>query len=279
MKHEEMQWQTKDALPLYAQRWEPDGEVKGVICLVHGIGEHSGRYLHWAERLTAAGYVLSAIDLRGHGKSGGARGDSPSYDHFADDISIMVEEAAKRFPGKPLFLYGHSLGGLLVAFYLIQRRPKLSGAIITSPSMRTALEDQKVKVVLARILGTILPTGSMATGLEQDALSQDPAVIAAYRDDPLVHDKISFRMGKQSLMALDYVKAGAKNIDLPLLLMHGSADRITFMSGSEELADLVSGECTLKICDGLYHELHNEKEKDEVFGYLKTWLDEKSQVS
>ena len=279
MKHEEMQWQAKDGLPLYAQQWEPDGEIKGVICLVHGIGEHSGRYKDWAEKLTAAGYVVSAFDLRGHGKSGGQRGDTPSYDHYADDISILIEKAAERFTGKPLFLYGHSLGGVLVSYYLVQRRPKLAGAIITSPGLRTAIEDQKVKVVLARILGSLLPTSAMSTGLEQDALSRDPAVITDYQNDPLVHDKISFRLGKQSLMAIDYIKAGAKNIDLPLLLMHGTADRIAYSSGSEELAKLVSGECTLKLCDGFYHELHNEPEKGEVFAYLKAWLDEKSQVS
>lgn len=273
MKHEEMQLMSKDALDLFAQCWEPAGEIKAVICLVHGLGEHSSRYIHWAEMLTGAGYALLALDLRGHGKSGGQRGHTPSYDHYADDVSVLFDEAARRFPGKPCFIYGHSMGGLVVAYYLIQRQPQLAGAIITGPGLRTAIEKQKAKVILARILGTILPKGSMPSGLEQEAISRDSAVVEAYKNDPLVHDQVTFAWGKQSLQASQYIFSNADRINLPLLVMHGTDDYIAFATGSEELAGLVQGDCTLKLWEGLYHEIHNEPEKDEVFAFIKDWLD------
>ncbi len=273
MKHEEMQWQAKDATMLFAQKWEPEDDIKGVICLVHGLGEHSGRYLHWTEMLTGAGYAVITFDLRGHGKSEGQLGHTPSYDHYADDVSVLLDNAAKGFPGKPCFLYGHSLGGIIVLYHLIQRQPQLSGAIVTGPSLRSAVAEQKVKVFLARLLGSIAPKGAMPSGLEQKAISKDPAVVEAYRNDPLVHDQVSFSFGKCSLQAFDYIFNNADRINLPLLLMHGTDDRLAYASGSEELAALVPGDCTLKLWEDLYHEIHNEPEKEEVFAYLKNWLD------
>lgn len=275
MKHKEMQWQTNDGLPLFAQKWEPARSIKGAICLVHGLGEHSGRYVHWAEKFTNSGYALLSIDLPGHGKSGGDRGDTPTFDHFADHINLMLDEAEKLYPGKPCFLYGHSLGGIIALFYIIQRRPQLQGAVITSPGLRTILHMQKDKIAMAYILGSIIPRVSIPNNLELEGLSRDPAVVAAYRADPLVHNRISLRMGKKMIEAINYIFDRAAEIELPLLLMHGTADQITFASGSEELSELVSGECNLKLWDGLYHELHNENEKDEIFAFLKDWLDSK----
>ncbi len=277
MKHVEMNWLSNDALNLFAQSWEPEGEVKGAIALVHGLGEHSGRYRHWVEKLCEAGYAVVSFDLRGHGRSEGQRGHTPSFDHYADDIEILLDHTRNRFSDKPLFIYGHSLGGLIVLFFLIQRQPDLSGAVITNPGLRTALGEQKVKVMLARLLGSLMPAGSMASGLEQEALARDQAVIEAYRNDPLVHDKVSFGFGKQSLLAIDYIFSNAERINLPLLLMHGTADRIAYVSGPEELASRAPDSCNLKIWEGFYHELHNEPEKDAVFAFLKEWLDGKVQ--
>ncbi len=275
MIHEETEWRSNDNIPLYVQKWHPANEAKGVICLIHGLGEHSSRYLHWAERLTAEGYAVLAFDLRGHGNSGGERGDSPTFDHLTDDITLLLKDAEKQFPNKPCFLYGHSLGGLLVLFYLIQRRPDLAGAIVTSPALHTSTDRQKIKIALARILSRIIPRVSIPNGLDREGLSQDPAVVQAYCEDPLVHDRISLRMAKGMFDTIDYVLAQAPEIKLPLLIMNGTEDRITFASGAEKLADLIKSECTLKLWDGLYHELHNEFDKDRVFDYLKQWLEKR----
>lgn len=276
MKHEEMQWKANDGLHLYAQTWEPAGETRAVLCLVHGLGEHSGRYNHWKKRLADCGYATMAIDLRGHGLSGGQRGDITSFDHLADDVSLLVETARNVFKDRPCFIYGHSMGGLVALFYLLQRRPALSGAVITSPFLHSVLDNRKTVINLGRIVGTVLPRLSIATGLEQDALSRDRSVIAAYRHDPLVHDRGSLRSVNSSLNAIRFVYERAPELSLPLLIMHGTADRITFATGSEELARLVPGDCTLKLWENCYHELHNEPEKDEVFTFLKEWLDARS---
>jgi acylglycerol lipase len=275
VKHEEMQWVSNDGLKLFAQKWEPESEAKAVISLVHGHGEHSGRYRHWAEKLNSAGYAVLASDLRGHGRSEGQRGDSPSFDHYADDITILLEKTKELFTGKPVFLYGHSLGGLIVLFTLIQRHPQIKGAVVTSPVLQTAIVEQKAKMAAAKILGSVFPKATLPSGLEQEALSRDPAVIEAYRNDPLVHDKGSLRMAKQMLMAMENVLERGTEIEVPLLLMHGTGDKITYAAGCEQLNKVMSGSCTLKLYDDYYHELHNEPEKDEVFEYLREWLDQK----
>jgi len=272
MNHREMQWETKDGLPLFAQVWEPETKVEGIICLVHGLGEHSGRYKHWADKLTKAGFALLAFDLRGHGRSGGKRGDTPSYNHFADDIYIMLEQTAKEFPGTPTFLYGHSLGGMLVLYYLVKNKPEIKGAVVTSPGLRTMLDQQKAKVTALRILAPIMSKVTIPNGLELEGLSKNKDVVDKYRNDPLVHDRVSLRMGKGMIDTIDYIFSNASKIDIPLLLMHGSSDRITYHQGSEEIAEKINSEWTLKIWDGLYHELHNEPEKDQVFDYLLDWL-------
>ena len=275
IKHKEMQWRSDDGEPLLAGQWEPDSEVKGVICLVHGHGEHSGRYRHWAERLAGAGYAMLAIDLRGHGKSGGKRGDTPTFDHFSDDINLMLDEARREFKDIPCFLYGHSMGGLLALFCLIQRRPLLNGAVITSPLLHSVYDHKQYLTAMISFFSRIIPGLSISSNLEVDALAQDPAVIYAYRSDPLVHDRATLRLGKGLLDTIEYIFNRAGEIKLPLLIMHGTEDRINHASGSEKLAGLVSGDCTLELWESLYHELHNEEEKDEVFACLKNWLDSK----
>lgn len=277
MKHEEMKWVSYDGLPLFAQRWEPDGEVKGVINLVHGLGEHSGRYAHWADRFNNAGYALVSFDLRGHGRSGGQRGDTPSYNHFADDISIMLEKTEEIFPGIPAFIYGHSLGGMLVLYYLIQRQPVLKGAVVTSPGLRTMIDQQKIKIAAVKILGSLLPKVSIPNGLELEGLARDERVIEEYQNDSLVHDRVSLRMGKGMIETIEFIFENAAKINIPLLLMHGSGDRLTYAAGSEEISALVKEDCTLKIWDCYYHELHNEPEKDDVFKFLIEWVNSTNQ--
>jgi alpha-beta hydrolase superfamily lysophospholipase len=275
LKHEEMQWLSNDGLQIFARKWEPEGEIKAVINLVHGIGEHSGRYQRWAEQLTGAGYAVMTFDLRGHGNSGGLRGHVSTFDHYADDVSLLLENTSKQFPGKPCFLYGISLGGIIVLYYLIQRQPQISGAIVTSVGLHSPIAEQKLKVFLARLLGSIWSSGSLPSGLEPDTICRDQKVVEAYLSDPLVHDRVSFGFGKSVLQAIEYVFDNVSRINLPLLLMHGTADQLAYPSGTQTIADSVTCDCATKLFEGLSHELHNEPEKEEVFEYLREWLDQK----
>ncbi|MFN3492476.1 MAG: alpha/beta fold hydrolase, partial [Anaerolineales bacterium] len=156
MAHIETNWKSKDGLDIFAQAWEPDVvQPKAAACLVHGLGEHSSRYAHAAEAFNKEGIILFTADLRGHGKSAGARGHINSIEDFMGDIDTLFEQARSRYAGLPLFLYGHSLGGILVLHYALLRKPNIKGVIATSPGLHTALENQPVKVLLAKVLGAI----------------------------------------------------------------------------------------------------------------------------
>jgi len=273
MKHDEFKFKTFDGLQLFAQSWQPETKSRAVICLVHGMGEHSGCYGYVADSLTQAGYTLISFDLRGHGKSEGPRGHIPSYEALMKDISSLLEVANKQFPELSLFLYGHSLGGNLVLNYVIRRQPKLKGVIVTGPWLRLAFEPPRFEIILAQITNYIWPSFSQKSGLDTKALSRNLKVVHTYENDPLVHDRISARMFIGFYQAGHWALEHASEFSIPLLLMHGGADKITSVKASNEFAEKITENCTLKIWDGLYHEIHDEPEKEEVFKFLIDWLD------
>ena len=273
MRHFDTEWQTSDGATLYAQGWEPEQKPVAVICMIHGLGEHFGRYRHLAEFLTDHGFAYVGVDLRGHGKTPGQRGYVPSFNAFMQDISLLLDQVGIRYPSLPKFLYGHSLGGILVLNYCLRKTPDLAGVIVTSPGLRNALEEQTAKVAFANIAGTILPRISLPSGLDTSGLSRNPEIARAYLEDPLVHDRATLRMAKETLAAIPYIFENAKDFHYPLLLMHGTADRLAYARGSQEFAGLaIQAEIDLKLWEGAYHELHNELEKDQVFDYLLQWL-------
>lgn len=265
-------WKTSDGLQMYSQGWTPKGKPKAVLCLVHGHGEHVGRYAHVGAALTEKGYALLGFDLRGHGKSQGPRGHTPTFEAYMLDIDYFLNESAKRYPNKPHFLYGHSLGGILVLNYALRRKPQVAGVISTAAGLRTALEEQTFKVLLARVLGTLLPTVAIPSGLDPNTLSRDRKVVEAYINDPLVHNRITLGFGKIMLSVLPWTLEHAHEFPVPLLIMHGANDMLGYPRGSQEFASLVPKNCTLKLWDGLYHEIHNEPEKDKVFKLMTDWL-------
>lgn len=267
-----------DGIKLYAQGWRPEGEPKAVVCLIHGLGEHCGRYAHVAESLEQAGYAMLGFDLRGHGKSDGKRGHTPSTETYLQDIDRLLEEAEKWFPGAPRFLYGHSLGGILVLNYALNRDADLAGVIATGPVLRTSLEEQTGKVFLAKTFATLLPSFDMPSGLNPQDISRDPEIVQTYIEDPLVHDRATLAFAKSSLQAIEQTFEKAVDFPVPLLLMHGTSDRLGFPSGSQEFAGLVRCDCTLKLWEGLAHEIHNEPEKEEVLQFMVGWLDSKIRV-
>ncbi len=298
MAHIEFTKPSPDGIPFYFQGWLPETDIRAVVCLVHGLGEHTGRYAHVAAALNAAGFALLGCDLRGHGKSGGPRGHTPSYDILMDDIGRLLDEAEARYPGLPRFLYGHSLGGNLVINYALRRNlpPNLPtgeegqrsplglrergaggrglvGVVATSPALRLPAPPPRLQVVLARAMNRFFPALQMPNGLALDGLARDPEVIRAYVADPLVHNKISVRLALEMLAAGEWAMAHADEFPLPLLLVHGTADILTSAQASAEFAARVpAGRCTLKLWEGFYHETHNEPEKAEVLGFMVEWL-------
>jgi alpha-beta hydrolase superfamily lysophospholipase len=213
-----------------------------------------------------------AYDLRGHGKSDGQRGYVSSFDEYVKDTDILLKEAPERFPGIPRFLYGHSLGGLIVNYYVLLRKPQLNGVIVTALSNKTSLQGQKAKVMLSKILGSIVPKMTIETGLIPTTISRDPDIVTRYVNDPMVHHKVTVGWGKSALETIAWTDQHAGDWTLPVLFMHGEDDQLGFAEGSLEFASKIAGDCTLKIWPGLYHEVHNEPEKEQVFAYLLNWL-------
>jgi acylglycerol lipase len=263
-------------ITFYIQGWEPEGTPKALVCLVHGLGEHTGRYEHVGQALNEAGYALFGFDLRGHGKTGGARGHIPSMEEALLDVQRFIGFQRQNFPDTPIFLYGHSLGGVFALAYASQNDEGLNGVITTGAALRSPLLEQKVKVALVNRLGSLLPWLTIPTGLDPATISRDAAVVQKYIEDPLVHGKSSLGLAKTSFTAIDLCFAHAKEFRLPLLIMHGTKDLLTYPSGSEEFAKLASennNDVTLKLWDGLQHEIHNEPEQAEVFKFMIEWLD------
>ena len=273
MKTFQSSWQSGDGIQIHFQGWEPDKKPKAVLALVHGHGEHSGRYAHVGAAFTKAGYALVALDLRGHGKSGGPRGHTPSYQALMDDVSALLMQISARYPKLPVFLYGHSMGGNLVLNFALRRKPKVAGVIATGPWLRLAFEPSTIQATLGRVMNQIAPGFTQSSHLETAALSHDAEIVKAYGMDPLVHDKISARLFIEVSDSGRWALEHAAEFPLPLLLMHGTADRLTSAEASGKFAERAGKKVTWRAWDGWYHEIHNEVEKAEVFKVMIKWMD------
>lgn len=275
MKIHESGWENKEDLKFYVRSWVPDKKPKAVVALVHGHGEHVGRYDHVGAAFTSAGYALTAFDLRGHGRSGGPRGYTPSYEALMDDIADFLTLVAGRYPKLPVFLYGHSMGGNLVLNFTLRRKPTVMGVIATDPWLKLASDPPAVRIFLARSMDKIAPGFTQNSGIETAALSRDPEIVKAYVNDPLVHDKISVRLFvgiyESGIWAIEH----APEFSVPLLVMNGTGDRIVSEQANHEFALRAGKIATWRAWDGWYHEIHNEPGKAKVLKVMTDWMDQR----
>lgn len=268
---EEWKWQANDGVSMYSWSSTANPEVAGLV-LVHGQGEHSGRYTHITNAMNLAGISVFSYDQRGHGKSGFQRGHIPDYDQLLKDLDQIVDLAQNKIGQKPLFLYGQSMGGNLVLNYALQNPKKVTSVAASSPWIKLAFEPSPIKVVLARLIDKIVPSLSMKSGLDITALSRISEVCEKYQKDPLIHDQISARMYN------DLYKAGlglleqATKFQVPAYVYHGTADRLTSHDASKEFSNLGKEKVTFRSWDGLFHETHNEPEGEIVIKTLVDWF-------
>jgi alpha-beta hydrolase superfamily lysophospholipase len=227
------------------------------------------------EALSKAGYALVGCDMRGHGHSGGARGHTPSYEALLEDIAVLLNRIRAGFANVPVFLYGHSLGGNLVINFALRRKPRIEGVIASAPWLGLATRPPFAKVVTARVANVIAPGLAQDWGLETAALSRAAVVVKDYDDDPLVHGLISARLFVGAYDAGRWALAHAAEFPLPLLLMHGTADRVTSAKASREFALRLGPKVTLRVWEGWYHELHNEPGRAQVLQVILKWMDRK----
>lgn len=264
---------TKDGLDLVTHNWKVS-EPKALLVLTHGYNDHANRFAHVGKVLNDAGYALYAYDLRGHGRSAGPRGHAPDFDCFLDDLGRVIAEARRDHPDRKLFVYGHSMGGNITLNYALRRPDGLSGVIATSPWLKLAFEPNPFLVAFARLIARVVPTFAQKSTLDVTQISRDSAVVEAYRTDPLLHGLITARLlteiAANGLDALEH----AGLLKLPLLLVHGGADKITSAAATQLFFErAASADKTFKLYDGMRHETHNEIGKEDVFADVVGWLD------
>lgn len=225
MEHTEGTFQGLAGLALRYQRWRPDAGLKAAIAVVHGFGEHSGRYANLIGHFVPRGYSVSGYDLRGHGLSPGKRGAIRSWQEFREDTRAFFSHVAGLESGAPLFLYGHSMGGLIVLDLALHSPEGMKGVISSGPALGKP-GVSPLLLALSRVLSTIAPGLTLKTGLDATALSRDPSVVKAYQEDPLVHSLASARLGTELENTAKWVHAHAAELRVPLLIVHGEADRL-----------------------------------------------------
>ena len=262
---------------LVLQDWPlPEGmKLRGVVLIVHGLGEHAGRYEAVAQRLNEWGFSVRAYDHFGHGQSGGARGVLPSENRLVDDLGEMVDSARVRTPdGLPLIVLGHSMGGLVAASYAAAHPAQIDALVLSSPALATHMtRSQKA---LVHVLHRVAPNLRAGNGLRTRWLSHDPAVERAYLQDRLVHDRISPRLARFILEGGPQVVAQAAQWKVPTLLMYAGQDRLVNARGSREFAAAAPPDVVTSCCfDDLYHEIFNEDDAQPVFDCLQHWLDQR----
>jgi alpha-beta hydrolase superfamily lysophospholipase len=272
MQHQEGTFKGSGGLDLYYQSWRPDGPARAVMVIVHGHGEHSGRYAHVVNHLVPQGFAIYALDHRGHGRSPGQRGYTNSMAEFRGDVRALVQLAAAAHSECPLFVFGHSLGGLIGLDYILHHPEGLRGAVISAPAVGQ-VGVAPILLALSRILSRVWPTFSMSAGLDVNAISRDTQAVLAYQNDPLIHGLGTARLATEVMDTAVWCQANAHTLQLPLLMIHGTADTITAPADSRRFFDNVSSpDKTYIAYDGGYHESHNDIHHAQMLADLSAWL-------
>jgi acylglycerol lipase len=270
---------TRDGLDFHLRRWNDETAAhQWTFVLVHGQGEHGGRYAHLAEWFTPLGASVYAMDHRGHGKSTGQRGHTPSLNALLDDIDQVIERARQE-SGPPIVLIGHSLGGLLAIAYALDRQERVDRAIFSAPALQLKVRVPPWKRAVAGVLPRIAPRLSLANEIDASHLSHEQSIVDAYRSDPLVHNRISAGMYGATIANGEKLIARAGELRLPFLLMHGRDDRIVDPLGSQRFfARATAPDRAFCLYPGMYHEIFNEVEHEKVFADIESWLTRRTEA-
>jgi alpha-beta hydrolase superfamily lysophospholipase len=269
---------TRDELPLHVRQWAVKHPTRGLVLLVHGLGEHVGRYAPLATRLNRAGWDVAGYDHRGHGASGGARGAIAQPDSLLDDLSVVID-ALRRETQHPLVLLGHSLGGLIAARFVAEGlavRPAawwrpIDALVLSSPALDPGMNG--LQRLLLSLLGPLAPQLAVGNGLKPAWISRDPAVVRAYVGDPLVHDRVTPMLVRFIIDAGERVRAEAPHWIVPTLLMWAGADRCVAPAGSAAFAAAAPPACLTHTCyPQMAHEIFNEPEREQPMAELAHWL-------
>ena len=273
MRHDEGKLRAPAGPSLYYQSWIPVEDCTAILLIAHGLAEHSGRYEHFAAFFVARGYAVFALDHIGHGKSDGDRCHIGRFSEYTDGISLLLDRAREECPGIPVVLVGHSMGGLIATRFLIEHQADFDGCILSGAAVKPAVELSPIQRFMMRFFSRVLPKLRVLQ-LDASEVSRDPAVVESYRRDPLVFTgKVTARLAEQLFSTMTWIEDRLGAIELPMLILHGSADGLTSPEGSKMLHQKISSRHKkLTIYEGLYHEIYNEPEQDEVMTDVANWL-------
>ncbi len=273
MDHYEGFFSGHDSLPLFEQAWLPATPPRATIVHVHGLIEHSGRHAEMARAMTGEGYAVHAMDLRGHGRSEGPRCDIRSFDEYLLDLDVFFRRVCDRQTDTPVFLMGNSMGGLIATLWAIRRKPHVAGIILSGPLLELSDGVAPMLRHVASLVSYMWPTLRVVR-VPTQLLSRNREAVQSYRNDPHFSRRpVTARAGAEILAALGHLPREAPSLDLPLLILHGGADRICSVGGSRMLYERAVGkDKTLRVYDGLYHEVFDEPEREQVLADLMDWL-------
>ncbi len=274
MEHKEGVFNGIDNLELYHQCWLPEDKPEAVLLIVHGLGEHCGRYMNVVNHFVPKGFAVYGFDHPGHGKSHGTRVFINRFTDFIDNLKLFFDMVRQWQPGKKIFLVGHSMGGLITAEYLLKYQSELAGAVISAPAVKVPEDLSKIAIFAAKFLSKILP-GTGIQQLEVQGVSSDPEVVQAYIDDPLVcNKKITARLAAELITAMESITRNAGKISLPLIILQGTADILVDPDGARMLYENAgSKDKIIKIYNGFFHEIFNEPDRSKALNDVETWLD------
>jgi len=275
LEHKEGSFKNTNGINIYYQCWLPKEEVKAVLLIVHGLAEHCGRYMNLVNYYVPRGYAVYGHDHQGHGRSGGDRLMVKTFDDFTNALSIFHKMVTGWHRDKPVFLVGHSMGGLISAHYLLENQSAFKGAIISSPAFKPPIS--RLTMIIERTVGRILSKLTPKAGVwkvDPSGVSRDQDVVLDYINDPLVyHGKLTARLAAELDRMRRHVLQEAYRITLPIMIVQAGDDSLVDSEGAQIFYDKVGSEIkTLNMYPGLYHEVFNEPEKDMVFEDVETWL-------
>ena len=274
MRHQEGTFKGVRNASIYYQCWLPEGESRAVLLIVHGLAEHSGRYMNVVNYFVPLGYAVYGVDHVGHGKSSGTRVYVERFEDYTDTLKTYFDMVRRWQADKPICLVGHSMGGLIGAVYLLSHQAELTGAVLSGPAVKIQGTVSSTAIFAGKVISVLMPKLGVI-GLVAEGVSRDPGVVRAYVSDPLVcRGKVTARLSAELVKAVRLVTAKATKITLPILIVQGGADKLVDPKGAQMLYDAVSSaDKTIKIYDGFYHEVFNEPEHDQVLGDIKAWLE------
>jgi alpha-beta hydrolase superfamily lysophospholipase len=272
MKHNEGNFNGANDLNLFYQSWQPDSEIKAIIALVHGFGEHSGRYMNIVNHVLPQGYTVYGFDHRGHGRSEGNRGHIMDWSEFREDLKLFLQLIRAQENELPLFLMGHSMGGLIVLNYMLHHPEENINSVIVSSPLLAQPAISPIIVLISKILSRVRPGFSIETKLDVNSISRDPDVIKIYQEDPLVHSTASARFGTELTATMEWTQSHAKDFNKPLLIYHGASDQLVPPAGSQTFFENVQiREKEMHMYPDGFHEPHNDIDHKTVLQDIENW--------